>query len=471
MKGNYMKWLAAVAVPLIAFMIGCGDPIPVKEMSTARHEISRAEQVKADKYAKELFEAAGALLIKSHDAVKNGKFDDAKKDADAATAKAKEAYDAAIPLLAKDAIDTADQSVAAAEGTYSSELANADYENAVTSQKKAHDLFGENKYMESYKAAIEADNYAKNARSLSLSKKSYLKDAIDEVNETIARAEKLGAEKSAPEKLKLARANVDIASKSYDDLKLKEGFSAIQVAKMNADDAYIDALKVTAEESIAKAESMIAEAEKSKGSDAAADEIEGAKEMLKTAKTQLEEDQYPESIQSSEEAQRFAAIAMETITQNAARTASSGKGKGGVVAVSGDVDSGEYDLYIVKYYQGAKDCLWFIAYKFYKNAKEWPKIYKANRDIIKNPNFIKPGWKLKVPRKAGQSSPAAQKVEQPAIPAQKDDEVVVAPVEDEESSEVAPVDGDGEQQGEAVEEESAPSSDEQPVEEPVDTGE
>lgn len=30
----------------------------------------------------------------------------------------------------------------------------------------------------------------------------------------------------------------------------------------------------------------------------------------------------------------------------------------------------------------------------------WKDIYEANRDLIKNPDLIQPGWKLKIPHKA-----------------------------------------------------------------------
>lgn len=33
----------------------------------------------------------------------------------------------------------------------------------------------------------------------------------------------------------------------------------------------------------------------------------------------------------------------------------------------------------------------------YNNPKAWPRIYRANRDKIKNPNLIYPGWVLRIP--------------------------------------------------------------------------
>lgn len=30
----------------------------------------------------------------------------------------------------------------------------------------------------------------------------------------------------------------------------------------------------------------------------------------------------------------------------------------------------------------------------------WKQIYEANRDLIKDPDLIRPGWKLKIPRKS-----------------------------------------------------------------------
>lgn len=43
------------------------------------------------------------------------------------------------------------------------------------------------------------------------------------------------------------------------------------------------------------------------------------------------------------------------------------------------------------------DCLWNIAKKYYGNGRQYPKIFNANKDKIKNPNLIYPGQVLTIP--------------------------------------------------------------------------
>jgi len=45
------------------------------------------------------------------------------------------------------------------------------------------------------------------------------------------------------------------------------------------------------------------------------------------------------------------------------------------------------------------DSLSKIAKREYGDAKLWPKIFDANQDILKDPNKIYPGQKLKIPAK------------------------------------------------------------------------
>ncbi|HET6797606.1 MAG TPA: LysM peptidoglycan-binding domain-containing protein [Gemmatimonadales bacterium] len=43
------------------------------------------------------------------------------------------------------------------------------------------------------------------------------------------------------------------------------------------------------------------------------------------------------------------------------------------------------------------DSLSKIAKRFYGDAKQWQKIYEANRDQIKNPDLIYPGQTFRIP--------------------------------------------------------------------------
>ena len=63
-------------------------------------------------------------------------------------------------------------------------------------------------------------------------------------------------------------------------------------------------------------------------------------------------------------------------------------------------DLGQYlkadhpDSYVVK----KGDSLWKIAGKVYHNPLKWPRIYRANRDKISNPNKIYPSQVLTIPQ-------------------------------------------------------------------------
>jgi nucleoid-associated protein YgaU len=59
---------------------------------------------------------------------------------------------------------------------------------------------------------------------------------------------------------------------------------------------------------------------------------------------------------------------------------------------------GEYDYYIVKEGDWLSKLAEYREVYGHGNYALWPKIYNANGELIKNPNLIYPGWKLKIPR-------------------------------------------------------------------------
>jgi LysM repeat protein len=60
----------------------------------------------------------------------------------------------------------------------------------------------------------------------------------------------------------------------------------------------------------------------------------------------------------------------------------------------GSPAGGEATIYEVK----PGDTLGAIAQRFYGRASLYPKIFEANRDILSNPDLIKVGQKLKIPK-------------------------------------------------------------------------
>lgn len=55
--------------------------------------------------------------------------------------------------------------------------------------------------------------------------------------------------------------------------------------------------------------------------------------------------------------------------------------------------------YIVRTWSENRDCLWNIAgqTEIYGDPFQWPKIWQANAELIKNPDVIQPGWELTIP--------------------------------------------------------------------------
>jgi nucleoid-associated protein YgaU len=47
------------------------------------------------------------------------------------------------------------------------------------------------------------------------------------------------------------------------------------------------------------------------------------------------------------------------------------------------------------------DSLWKISEEMYGDGNQWNRIYEANRDQIKDPDVIQPGWVLNIPSQTG----------------------------------------------------------------------
>lgn len=373
--------------------MACRANIPIREMSYAKKDINTAQKARADKYAPEEMDAAKKKMYESQDMAVKEDVKEAKNSAEEASSLAQAAYNKALPLLAKDTIAIAEKSLGEAGEAYAERLAADEYHEAEEALRQANEQFQNRQYAQAYESAVKADEKAKNARNTALGKKEILRDSIVEVKHTLEEAEKYGAKKYASDKFNLANENVDVAEKAYDAQELKKGFSAVEVAKLNADDALLIALKNTASEKLSAAEKLVGQAGKSKFAEQKKAEMSAARESLDNAKSKLSDSRYKESIAASEEAMRLALLVMSKKTE------------GSEIAEGSDVgqqqqqfEEKDYWEYKVVWRKNYKDCLWYVARKFYKNPRKWKVIYEYNKDQISNPNLIYPGWILKVPK-------------------------------------------------------------------------
>jgi len=74
-----------------------------------------------------------------------------------------------------------------------------------------------------------------------------------------------------------------------------------------------------------------------------------------------------------------------------AKKAAEAEAKKAAEAEAASAEAGR--IYVVK----PGDTLSHIALEMYGNAGRWREIFEANRDVIKKPNLIRPGWKLRIP--------------------------------------------------------------------------
>lgn len=66
-----------------------------------------------------------------------------------------------------------------------------------------------------------------------------------------------------------------------------------------------------------------------------------------------------------------------------------------------NVQSGSSQVELVQdeiYVVAKGDSLSKIAKRFYGDANQWKRIFEANRDRIKDPDLIQPGWELRIPK-------------------------------------------------------------------------
>jgi uncharacterized membrane protein YqiK len=175
---------------------------------------------------------------------------------------------------------------------------------------------------------------------------------------------------SATEEKTLARIQTALKATEADKRRRHEAAAASEAAK----------LAQQAKEAQAQAEAQ----KKADEAKRLAAEAEAKRRMQETEAKRLAAEAEAKRKAAEAAAQQAAAAAAQQAAAPAAQT-----GAAGAAADS----AGTMRIYVVK----PGDTLSGIAQQMYGKAGRWREIYEANKDVIKKPNLIRPGWKLRIP--------------------------------------------------------------------------
>ncbi|MBN2038644.1 MAG: DUF4398 domain-containing protein [Spirochaetes bacterium] len=375
---------------MVMLIFSCKSAVPIKEMSAAKMGITRAEEVKAEKYAPDELNKAKEDLLKSHDYIKEDDNEKAKNAASGSGVSSKEGIDKSLPLLAADTIIEAKDVLAEAENANAEEYAPDEYYSAEDHITRADSLNVETEYWEAYLEAQKAISIAAGAREKALANSVSLQERITAIREKALKLEEIGGKDIAPEEMKLIDDYLEQAETSIDNKNLVTAFGEINDADSALEAATLKVWKQIATDKLRVAEDVYSQIDNSKHRDAYSNDLGKAKALITEAGELLANESYTDSAAKSEEAidiLNSISIAMEKVSEEM-------RIEEKIAEENQQTDVNEY---VVKYNPANRDCLWKIAMNLYKDARLWPLIYMANRDQIKDPDLIFPGQKLLIP--------------------------------------------------------------------------
>ena len=396
---NHYKSIRNIKIfSLVSFLVilsaSCRLEVPVKEMALAKTNITRAVEVKSEKYAPQELQKARDELIKSHDNIKADDVKVAKKSAEESIKYSNEAIAKSLPLLADDNLKEARSIYDEADLAFAAKYAPEEFSIAGARIGESETLFSGKEYWESYLKSEEAKANAVNAKEKALSNIAALQDRINSIAVEAKNFESMGSREFAPDEMNTIDEALASAGSSLENKNVKDAWDNIAKADTALKDAGLKTWKAYAAARLKAAEDAIQKMEESPYKDSFTAELQKADSLVKESKDLYGEENYSDSNVKSEEALSLLnsiAIAIEQKVEAEKiedRTA----------------ESSAVAEYVVKYNPKNRDCLWRIAMYVYKDARLWPLIYVANKDQIKDPDLIFPGQKLIVPAIPGAAS-------------------------------------------------------------------
>lgn len=443
----------------LGFIIGCADPLPIKNLSKAKSEISRAKHLGADKQAKPEYEEAQKYLLKTHELAmaEEPELDAIKNSADYAYDKAADAIEKTLPVLVSKAKEKAKKEIQLAEQSNAENFAPQEFNAArelmeegdsasgqaeaqLSSYPNLEDTDSKNKarseafdtYEMAHKKYEKSEEHAKKAKEESLSKTQVLLDSATKIEERLDVIDKYSNENQKEQAIAI-RKELNEGIANVQEGKVKDGQAKIDNAKSNTDQLYgttvinyaqgkIDTAKAriqdagTSINSIDRAD-LAQDAELSNSLANAEDNLKSANESVNSATDLYDKEKYEDSIDYSNEAIELAnksIIISKNVSESLEDKPTIAKRTNDKTEISDEGYSEEvvyikpkkkaettekrYRKYRVKS-KYPSDSLYRISRKFYGTHKYWKKIYRANKSKIKNPNKIYPNQVLIIPPK------------------------------------------------------------------------
>ncbi|HOJ65157.1 MAG TPA: LysM peptidoglycan-binding domain-containing protein [Spirochaetota bacterium] len=284
--------------------------------------------------------------------------------------------------------------------------------------KKAKDLFNEGDqffdkqdYITAYTKYSDSEESLKKIISNINNQNKQYENRIAYIKKLIEEAEKLGASQYSPTELNEAKSFLNKGENEFKELKYNESKESLDVAEKNALSA-IEKTKFALKE-LKRKEALKAIKDAGKTLEDASkipppDESKGKKDYkfeFDEAEKQNLNNNPPDDVSQPSTYSELFNKAIDYI--NKAKQAYKNEDYDMAIYYANIAkkiaesykDSGIMKTYKVRLIPERRDCLWRISeYKdIYGTPFLWPRIWKANKDIIANPDLIYPGQVLKIP--------------------------------------------------------------------------
>ena len=304
-------------------LISCQLEVPIKEMVKAKTTISRAYEVKADKYSKENLDKALEHLYKCHTWLEKEKIKQAKQNATLAYQFADMAINQTLPFLGQDSLEEAKKIYEEAKVLYAEDLTPIEFSLLDNTIKNAQDLQSQNQYWDSYTTSQEAVKIGYDTINKVLAVTQALPNELEQLSQKIDQLQKEKYYSIAEEKIKVAAIKITEADTLIKSNNLATITVLIKEIKTLITEAENRIKKYNYIEKINKVIEDTNKLIKDKGEDYASQEIENIEVHLNQAETLLDNNEFEgvdlqimaaeENLKAAQE-KRYKALVSEKLT-------------------------------------------------------------------------------------------------------------------------------------------------------------